>query len=341
MANELLIYGVGRSGTTAIYNTIQSMVLSVYSKVDFVYEPFLWSPDVFNMKASDITDEFSYTSSLSIDGIYANSRLPLLVSSDPGVLIDSLDDNIKSYLDNICIKKDSVDFLITKAIRANGRSVIFDYINPENKKVFVIRNPVDVLNSSLSMFCFYGSDFHRSDYQRFYQEAVSIYGKEAEICPTDSTVQQQAFYWYFSNRKFLEDNANKPNTFFIVYDDYINNKSDTLNKLAEFMCIHIPEEMLGETDKKVGPVTANSKLTADDVEQLKFYHEKYIELIELYFSDLRIDFESILLKHCDSLGKHKADRYFTGYTPLFLQNQLYRQHKKSCKRKISSFFRKN
>jgi len=342
MTTELILYGVGRSGTTTLYNIIQTMLLSHFGEdVDFYYEPFLWSPDVFNKNARDITDEFSYMSSVSIDGVYANKRLPLLSIEDPESCFLNLDENIQNYLKRICIKSRNKSFLFVKVIRANGRVPLFNYLNPEIKNLFVLRNPLDVISSSIGMFSFYGTDFYISDYSRFYDEAVDVYGKFAKEFPVSSRVEQEAFYWYFSNKVFLDQMHNSLNTMFIAYDSYVSKKSEVIKSIGKFINIGVPSSTLEEADTKIGPITNGSRLDLEDFNALLFYHKKYIELIQEFFPNEKIDFDKIVTKHERGLQSKREENTNFGRTPLYIQNQIRRIEKKKAghqKNKSKKFF---
>lgn len=332
MTSELILYGVGRSGTTALSSTIQKMLSFIYGDSFYlIYEPFLWDPNTLNRDVRELTEKFSFMSSTNVTGIYANKVLPLLHIKNPQTCFEALDENVKQYLKNICIKPPDKKFLFSKMIRGNGRALLFNYLNPKVKNIFVIRNPLDVINSVIGFFSFYGTDFHASDYERFYQEAINLYGDYAKTFPVSTHIQKEAFYWYFSNKTFLESMSNKSNVLMIAYDDYIQHKSEVLASVSNFIGIETNDSILEGANKNVGHITKGLNLSVEDYKHMLFYHDKFKELIEHYFPSADINFDNIIEKYEQGALPSREDNVLSGRTPLYLQN-LYRKMQREIRK---------
>ena len=321
--SEIAVYGVGRSGTSTLYSTIQEMLESEYSSIgDYCYEPFLWSPDVFNCLKKNIDQEFSYTESLSTTGMYLNEVLPHLIEGKIYDSFSSLDENCKKYLLNACRRKPKSPYLLAKFIRANGRFGLFDYLNPEMKKIFILRNPIDVVNSSVAMFSFYGDDFHSSDYPAFCVEVESLYGDLVNLTPRNSRVEREAFYWYWTSKYYLEHTQGKKKTLKLIYDDYIDNKASLLVKVADYIGIDMPRDILDKASTKVGFVTHGINLSLAEYESLEVYFALYQQLIQDYFPEYVQDPDRDLERYRNHEwgDTHREDNYF-GRTTLYIKRQ--------------------
>ena len=87
---KICIFGVGRSGTTALYVLLQHIMLNTCKgPIDFVYEPFLRDKDTFNGKYHDVVENSGYVDSLSFEGIFNHLSLPLFIDN-PAVYRDNL-----------------------------------------------------------------------------------------------------------------------------------------------------------------------------------------------------------------------------------------------------------
>lgn len=320
---ELILYGVGRSGTTTLYNVVQKLLEKHYGcEGHYVYEPLLWRPEVFNKNVRLYSNEFTLMSSLSVDGMYANKRLPFFINDNAEEILKDFDANILSYLRGICVKPEESQFLFTKTIRACSRVKVFQHLNPEAKSLFIVRNPMDVINSVIKRFSFYGDDFYESDFSRFHKDAVAYYGEaKVDEFPLDTRVQKEAFYWYFNNRYFLEVMSDNPNCLCIAYDHYLSNQEETLGKICEHIGIDICLDSASESKKAVGPQTRTINLSRNDVYDLQFYSMKFKELMDEYFPEKEIPYNKINAKYVHA-PVAVEERPFFGKTPLIMQAEL-------------------
>src|SRR5262245_32811634 len=87
-----LVSGVGRSGTTAIYQAVYDYLsLTDGPNFRFFYEPELWGPSIWASNPREVDDSlFGMANSLHIGGIYAHERLPLFLSKRRKILNEFL-----------------------------------------------------------------------------------------------------------------------------------------------------------------------------------------------------------------------------------------------------------
>lgn len=327
MSKEIAIFGVGRSGTTTLYNTLQKLLWDEYGgSGDFYYEPFLWRTDIFNKLMTDISMEFTRMDSVSYEGIYANKCLPMLVSS-PQQVSESIPDKVCEYLQELVNSKKDKDYTLVKFIRANGRAGLFHALNEQLKSVFVIRNPIDVINSSIGMFSFYGDDFHESDWDRFIQESRNVVGdKLFQSLPKDTKVEREAFYWYINNLFFL-NNTPSDKVYSIVYEDYVGKQESYLQEICDFLSIKFNPALHGASIKPVGEITQTINLSTEDLDSLLVYYGLYLDLVGQYFPNIKIDTQRVFLKYrSDNLRVQEFKERFTGYTPVAIRLELRKEH---------------
>jgi uncharacterized coiled-coil protein SlyX len=313
--NQVLIFGVGRSGTTAIYTLLQEILLNNYpDDIDFVYEPFFWDRQTFNKRYSDYKNDFTKTQSLSLDGIIADRTTDLFIGAEPDK--QSIE---HEYLQSI-VASSSKKNVITKFIRANGRISLFRKIAPKAKILFVIRNPLDVVNSAVNMFDFFGDDFLPSDLKRFKTEVkrTPMYSKEI----TFGSREENTFaYWYYMNRHFVNYYKSNPqNIMPIVYEDYISKKESSIRAICDFLDIKYKDSYVEVSNTKVGRISTNLNLTKVGCEYLKSKMGLYAELTSELGFNLKIS-EFIDKYSRMSFNVNKNDSYCAKNT-LFLKSVI-------------------
>lgn len=334
--NTVLILGVGRSGTTALYQQLQDIYIAEYGQaLKSVYEPFLWDLQLFDRPLRDTDELFSNMSSVSYQGILENKSIPLFV----------LPDQVTQYQHRPFIREISCcpperPALISKMIRANGRYCLLRSASPEARIVFILRNPLDVVNSSSEMFSFYGEDFHASDYERFQQEIIDIFGDEAAKLPRDMYVQKQAFYWYFMNRFFLEQSIDDQRLLKILYSEYSEKPEATHTKLCQFLDVDINKTPFTDSYKsKAGPSFSGITLSQEEIAGLDIYLELYAELLDKFFPGNTESIGRIRDKYKNASDKSFViDRYF-GKTPIYLRSVLAKKKKRGIIHKFKRIFR--
>lgn len=321
MENTVLILGVGRSGTTAIYRQLQDIYFSEFAAgLRSVYEPFLWSWKLFDGMYSDVDRLFDNMSSVSYEAIVHSKTIPLFV----------LPDQVQKYagmpfIADISRCPEEKSALLSKMIRANGRYHLLKQVSPQAKFIYILRNPLDVINSSSEMFSFFGEDFHESDYERFMEEVSNIYGDEARKLPSALYSERQACYWYFMNRFFLESSAQDPNVLKILYSDYVKQPEIVHENICNFLGIDINKYPFSTKYKnKAGPSFSDINLSAQDVSGVQVYVEKYAELLQRFFPGNQENISKILEKYAHIKRQTPEVDKYLGKTPLLIKGELMR-----------------
>lgn len=310
---RFLIVGVGRSGTTSLYSLLQKMFSG--KKCKFVYEPFLWDQKTFDKPYDLITNEdWASNNSISVEGIFFNKQIPLF--SKGNVSCES-----ESYIKSL-FELGENELVLCKMIRGCGRLDLIRSLIPDIKIIYILRNPVDVINSSINMFSFYGDDFHPTDKERFSQ-----YMRDSENFShlVDGRVQSEYHYWEAMNESVVESfRSDRSNVLPICYENYVKNSNDVVKDICEFIGVDFELDFLGERDRTVGPVYGGkSNLDVPEYSWLKSKLKVYE-----YFLD-RFELGSIEAIEASIIRKYESanyvappiDHYF-GYNALTLKNHL-------------------
>jgi hypothetical protein len=314
---KVCILGVGRSGTTALYTFMQKIMIDLYEdNVDFIYEPFLWDKNRFNGIYCDVIEYFREMDSISIKGLYHHQMLPLLITNPRGY-------SKNEYLNGIFQKNKSHLNILVKFIRANGRFLLLNKICPGCKFIYVIRNPIDVINSVIIRFSFFGSEFHKDDFKRFVKEVNSLYGEVINARDIKSRVEKEVLYWFYMNRFALEvfkKVTSKP--LIICYEDYIQNRNRWVDRICDFLGIEQKKRYYGFSENPGGSNTKTINLDKYESRLLEGYLEKYKELLEMAGTGCDIDYNRLITKYSDLPHKSSEIRPIPGKTPNYLNNRL-------------------
>ena len=272
--------GVGRSGTTAIYGLLQRILEARYpGDVDFVYEPFQWDRKTFNKLYWNLTKEFRFAASFSVEGMYHHKRIPMLTNEDSVIDQGSLD-----WLAKTLSPVDGKQHYLGKMNRANGRIRLIREMVPNTKIIFIIRNPLDVLNSSVQSFSLYGDDVYESDFDRFATEVAGRFAQSIQPKSDDiSHIEAEYAYWYFSNLAFLEYAQNNPQQIqTICYEALVENRADVVRRICDFVGIDFHPDFVEAAAQSFGPVKQKyESLTQSEFVYLQGKVSVYKELLEL------------------------------------------------------------
>ena len=325
MCKKNALLGIGRSGTTILYYILQEMFWDVgKGNVDFVYEPFLWDRDVFNIKLNTVKYEFQDMASLSIEGIYTHLQLPLFVSNP--------DDYVENeYLRRLFETSNSKEYLLLKMIRANGRYKLLKAICPELKTVFVVRNPLDVVNSAIAMFSFFGEDFHKSDWRRFATEVNRIYNANLEVEGGGGgggggggrRVEKYALYWYYMNRFAFDSFRNHTDQPLIIcFENFLSEKECHIKRICDYFGIEFKKRYLDPISKRVGPSYAKANITKAEFDLLKNYLDLYEELLGKVNIQPSFNKKSLYDKYSGGFLESRKPDILFGKTPLYAKKVL-------------------
>ena len=313
---KICVLGVGRSGTTGLYTLLQEILIDNFGDdVDFVYEPFMWDKDAFNGRYSEVGKNFKYMDSISIEGIYHHLKLPLFITA-PGKFEEN------EYLNRIFQKNILHSTLLVKFVRANGRYLLLNKICPECKFVFIIRNPIDVINSAIVRFSFFGSEFHRDDFKRFLNEINAAYDMEYKLGKILNQVEKEVLYWYYMNKYALESFKKvnrKP--LIICYEDYVSNRRLWVDRICDLLEIQKKEKYYKFSEAQGGSSTKTANLNKFEFQLLTEYIDKYKELLKNQGIGNNINLNEIMAKY-KNLPNKKTQKLILGMTPNYMNDRM-------------------
>lgn len=292
MALKVIIFGTGRSGTTALYTLLQEIMLSTCGRdVDFVYESFLRDKDTFNGRYGDVKEKSRLIDSLSFEGIFNHLRLPLFIE-EPGPYLDN------TYLRQILQPETPEKHVLAKFIRANGRYLLLERICPDFKFIFIIRNPVDVVNSIIRRFSFYGGEFHKDDYPRFISQVNRLYRRQYTGSSPGTVEEKELLYWYYMNRFALEtiEKAGKK-VLILCYEAYVSDRENQIKKICDHVEIDFRQEYIEAARQPVGSITRQFEIPRSVFETYRDYLEEYIRLLSRFHIDAFVNEDEIFSKY--------------------------------------------
>ena len=296
------ILGTGRSGTTLLYVLMQEIMSdNCRGEPHFYYEPFLRDIGLLDGRYDSVAAKMDLQESLSIEGMYQHLRLPLFVV-DPAPFLDN------SYLRSLFDPADGRPDLLIKFIRANGRFLLLRAICPQAKALFIIRNPLDVVNSIRQRFSFFGREFHRDDFPRFSAEAKRIYPEDFPPTAPETDVERELLFWYFMNRFALESFAGTPaaeRPLLICYEEFGRDGERAIKELCLFLDVPYREKYLATARRKAGTVTRTFLLAESEQSLFREYLQKYLALLREYAIKSTVVVEDVLAKY--RLAEHPVD----------------------------------
>jgi hypothetical protein len=267
MTSEIIISGVGRSGTTAVYRIVQTLLRSNGMSPRCVYEPYLWRTDVLQHLDVDgraFELAFNSTSSLSIEGMCAHARTLLFArtnSPEHAVFIDQLFAGGGPTL--------------VKVIRGSGRLEAFLAARSNLKIIHIVRNPMDVVNSVLGHFSFFGDEYHPSDKPRFVREVRERFG-DALGHSVRSEVEWSALWWRYMNQAALEAKAQCPGRLLAVSHEALKSSPATfVQRIATFCSLDSHDFDIAEAMRISGSSGGTARLDALAMLALEPYDEHY------------------------------------------------------------------
>jgi hypothetical protein len=316
---QSIISAVGRSGTTIIHKLLLDIYVDCYdSDFECLYEPFVWDSSVIGHYPRDAAREarFGDKSALSEEGIFYHTKLPLFV--DELELTPELS-GLAPYL-----KAHTARPLLAKFIRANGRLKYLDQIYPDGRFILTLRNPLDVVNSVITKFSFYGSEFHKSDYPRFRLDVARLFGvqlpPEHELPPA----YRAALWCHFMNMAAIRHASGKLNYQIIVYEDFVTHREAYTKVICEHIGAKHKPTYDTATAASVGRVTKGAPaLSADEVTAITPLFEQYLAMIAPIKKFGGVDGDRILRKYADARPSTGRDERGLGWSPVKLESELF------------------
>lgn len=268
---RIAVSGIGRSGTTMVYQQLAKLLRLDGRDVNYRYEPYLW-----NIRTPDTASNSFDMSQLSQFGLYTHTGTPLLLDGpDPlhdrflDMLFDGSSDAFADRPPDACL---------TKVIRGSGRLESYLRRYPDLKIVACLRNAYDTLNSSLGMFSFFGEEFHADDRPRF-REAVRARGLAADYLSMEAprSIEWYAAWWRVFTEETLAIAARYPdNVFLFCHETFQRNPAATFEALQEFLGVHNEGIHMG-LSRPAGPSIKATSLTMRDLSRLAPEHAFYEE----------------------------------------------------------------
>ena len=273
---RLLIAGVGRTGTTLLYQQIAKCFLTQFKNVRFTYEPYLWSLQSPVSKGQPFG-----IPQLCHDGIQVHQSTPLFLDNEHE-LHDRFVDKLFGQARND--SGTSPDAFLSKVIRGCGRLRSYIKRYPELKIVASLRNPLETVNSSLGMFSLLGDEFHKPDGERLMAELKDrgcIAGDEASVV-SPSLLSYTLHWWRSFTEEILSVAKEYPNNVHLfIHESYIDNPERAVDSLCEFSPLINKEVFQIGSTKHAGPNIKNNHLLAADVGQvyphLQFYFDSVLQ----------------------------------------------------------------
>jgi Glycosyl transferase family 2/Sulfotransferase family len=269
---RVLISGIGRSGTTMVYQQIGRMMREAFRAPRYRYEPYLW-----NLNISYASESSWEQADLSPFGMHAHQATPLFLSGAHPVHDEFLDRAL-GHEARLPGDPESPDSWLVKIIRGNGRLESYLRRYADLKVVICLRNPIDTLNSSLGMFSFTGEEFHRSDAPRLLTE-VGERLPHIELPPAGKTtiLATSAVWW----RAFTEWAVRVAEAFpdrchLFVHDSLATNQQVEAERLAEFLGFSSAETFKSGIDGPAGLKTSKSYLLTSDIADLDPHLSYYL-----------------------------------------------------------------
>lgn len=271
---RILVSGIGRSGTTLIYQQIAKLLLVDSQKVNFRYEPYLW-----NIQKPEAKGNPFNMSQLHQFGMMVHTKVPLF--------LEGANDLHDPFIDHLFGEQWDQDASIspsaylTKVIRGSGRLRSYLKRYPDIKVVACLRNPTDTINSSLGMFSFFGEEFHGDDRERFREELAERGYDVSKLSCGRLAIEWYAHWWRAFTEETLALARDFPeNVFPFCYEAFQEAPDATLNALMEFLGLNNVGMALG-LSKPAGPTIKATGLTQHDIsalkEQIDYYQKTVME----------------------------------------------------------------
>jgi len=270
---RVLVSGIGRSGTTMMYQQIALMMRDAFEAPRFRYEPYLWNLNPSNTKLANYGPE-----SLSARGMQVHQNAPLF--------LDGFHPIHEAFLWSLYGGAQSLpgdpefpDAWLAKIIRGSGRLESYLQAFPDLKIVICLRNPLDTLNSSLGMFSFTGEEFHVSDAPRLFAEvAQQLPHLDLPDPNTASHLEISAVWWRAFTEWSLRVARKYPDRCFVFRHELMAEREDALiDQLTDFLGFsssRVFKMGLGET---AGRKTTATHLLAADIAQMQPHLSYYLD----------------------------------------------------------------
>lgn len=273
----ILISGIGRSGTTTLYEIIGKALLTQHNGGRCVYEPYLWNIPEIESTADTYGQPFS-VGQLGLFNMSVHCNTPLFLS-ERNMLHDGWLKRVFGPISSA--SKIAPEDGMAKVIRGAGRLeaalTLFDNL----KVVVVTRNIVDTINSGLGLFSFYGDEFHPSDKSRFIKEVEATFKVNLDISKIKSEIDWSILWWHYMTEASIRTYQKFSDRVLLVpYEKYLKDMKGIMMQIYDFCGIersYLDEKLFGND---AGPRTSVSYLDNNAINQMN-------SELEWYFSRLK------------------------------------------------------
>lgn len=276
---DVLIAGIGRSGTTTLFEVLGRACLAAWPDCECLYEPYLWNlpqaRKTATAKGSPFTNE-------NIDpfGLYVHRSVPLFLDTDVPLHHQWMERTFGPASEPHAPR-------VVKEIRAMGRLPAMLEARPDLRCVLVLRNPLDTINSSLGMFSFFGEEFHASDRPRFREELQARVGPLEIDWPAADDLLGWSELWvrHFMAAGLAARRRFGERIFVVPYETYAKNKSRMLSRMLDFLGLEGSEQDASLMDRPAGPTTTERYLGEASIDRLIPAIEEYSSLCREFDSE--------------------------------------------------------
>ncbi len=271
---RVLVSGIGRSGTTMMYQQIGLMMRDAFEAPRYRYEPYLWNLNPSNTKLASYGPE-----SLSARGMQVHQNAPLFLDGAHPVH-DAFLWSLYGGAATLPGDPEIPDAWLAKIIRGSGRLESYLQAFPDLKVVICLRNPLDTLNSSLGMFSFTGEEFHASDRPRLLAEtAKRLPHLDLPPAETASHLAVSTIWWRAFTEWSMRVARKYPERCFLYRHELMaSHEDDVIGKLVSFLGFSSADVFRMGLSEPAGRKTTATYLLAADIGEL-YPHLRY------YFED--------------------------------------------------------
>jgi hypothetical protein len=156
---------------------------------------------------------------------------------------------------------------------------------PAARAIFVIRNPVDVLNSLRQRFSLFGCEFHDDDFPRFTAELSRVYGVRVLREPDPPELEKGFLFWYYMNRFALESFARvapAERPLVLCHDELVGACESMVRKICDFMAVPFSKSYVRVAQTRVGSVSRSFILAESERDRFAAYLNNYSQLLALH-----------------------------------------------------------
>lgn len=278
---RILVSGVGRSATTLVYRQIARAIQCADLNANFRYEPYLW-----NVRSPSTKGQSFALPNLNHSGVAVHVETPLFLGEPQHDKHDSfVDELFDAPLDSDPSAKPEA--YLAKIIRGTGRLRGYLERFDDLKVVICLRNPLDTVNSSLSVFSFFGEEFHSDDRDRFKSELIArsaaghpVPGLDPNSLPTGrrSVEWAVAWAWAFTHEALQIADAYPDRVKLVFHERLVSHEAETFREIAAFTELDETEIQLN-LGRSAGPRTDAISLTVADIDYIRPFNDRYMRTV--------------------------------------------------------------